>query len=149
MNRIGIGAAVCTALTIALVACSSVDGGNHAPDCKAHPNAAACQKGNAAAPAASTGASLLPAVDAAVPVPPVLRPDAGPDGSVVGPKPPIPQPNVACRDLLACCNKVRDTIERAACVAVGYKAESSTCANAIIAYQVFGGCGHTSLGLPD
>lgn len=50
---------------------------------------------------------------------------------------------------MRCCQQVYDAIERAACTAIGATAGASTCANAMIAYQVFGGCAHQSSFLPD
>jgi hypothetical protein len=133
----------------ALVACGSSDGGDHAPDCAKHPTAKGCKS----AATSSTGTTMTQVPPATVPPPAVVPPDAGVDAARPrkpdGGTPQIPQPDFACRDLLNCCGHVRDTIERAACYGVGYNASSSTCANAIIAYQVFGGCSHPEFELPD
>lgn len=128
------------ATTAALVACSS----EAIDPCTVNPKAKACQ------PSSTTPATTASTyTTASVPTPTVY--DAGvihkPDAGDAGPT--VPEANVACQDLLRCCSYVRDTVERGACLAVGYKASANSCANAIIAYQAFGGCSHDSLSIPD
>ncbi|MBK6696770.1 MAG: hypothetical protein IPG50_31940 [Myxococcales bacterium] len=82
----------------------------------------------------------------AAPVPDAARivVDAGSDASLRKPdggRPSLPPPNFACRDLSRCCRAIRSSIERAACIAVVYKAKPSVCSTALIGYQLFG-CGH-------
>ena len=119
-----------------------------APDCVATPKAKGCARPAAASDDAGVAAVLtsapqpLPGADGGG--------DAGGDGAAAAPhKPTVPPPNVACQDLTRCCAKVADTVERAACVGIAVSQSASTCANAIIAYQVFGGCGHASFEMPD
>jgi hypothetical protein len=132
-------------LATALVACA----GDPTPvdPCDRNPKAKGCG-GGSAAPATTASTYVSPVIPN---TPPPSAFDAGPDarphkpdaGSVV------PPAAVACTDLLRCCANVKDTIERAACLGIGYNASPDTCANAIIAYQVFGGCGHDPVSLPD
>ena len=119
-----------------------------APDCVATPKAKGCARPAAASDDAGVAAVLtsapqpLPGADGGG--------DAGGDGAAAAPhKPTVPPPNVACQDLTRCCAKVADTVERAACVGIAVSQSASTCANAIIAYQVFGGCSHAGSVLPD
>lgn len=135
-------------LLTALVACSSAELPKE-KDCSETPKAKGCKQ-----TAAQTAAAPVetPLTTAPTPVGAPLGVDAGydsgirkPDGGVPG----VPTADVACRDLLNCCGRVQDTIERAACFGIGYAASSGSCANAIIAYQVAGGCGHNPFDLPD
>ena len=136
-------------LVSALVACSSTDG-KGPTDCSETPKAKGCTK---VAPPASTQETQASPVAQTPPPAIVPQSDAGsdaarphkPDGGATV----LPEANVACTDLLRCCSRVRDTIERAACYGIGYKSSASSCANAIIAYQVFGGCSHSPFEMPD
>jgi len=65
------------------------------------------------------------------------------------PKPKLPPADRACQDLARCCSQVKNPIEKAACLGVVTATGSGVCANALIAYQVVGGCGHKGLSLPD
>lgn len=135
-------------LTTALVACSSAD--KPSDPCAENPKAKGCGKSAAAAPATTATPYEQPATTTTPPVQPAAKPDAGPphkpDGGSI--KPPE-KPNTACLELSRCCSKVQDTIERALCVGIAYKASPSTCADAIIGYQIAGGCGHDPFSMPD
>ena len=149
MNRISATViATFFGLTTALVACSSAD--KPSDPCADNPNAKGCKKAATAAAQPATSASTYQTQP--VPTPPTPAYDAGPDARPHKPDggaANVPPANTACLDLVRCCSRVQDTIERAACLAVGYNAGPSTCANAIIAYQVFGGCGHDPVSMPD
>jgi hypothetical protein len=136
-------------LTTALVACSSVD--KPADPCADNPKAKGCKKTTTADPATSASTYQTPPATSP-PTPPAAPQDAGPDARPHKPdggSANVPPANTACLDLVRCCARVQDTIERAACLAIGYNASASTCANSIIAYQVFGGCGHDPFSMPD
>ncbi|MBK6697377.1 MAG: hypothetical protein IPG50_35080 [Myxococcales bacterium] len=137
---------ILSALTLAgaFIACSDVP---NPTTCRDDPNMARCKKATPSMAEPSSGASTmaaqpppqLPAVPDAGPRP--RKPDAGP--------PALPPSTMACSDLLRCCMRVSDIIERAACLAIGYAKSVDQCANAVIAYQVFGGCNHDPFSLPD
>lgn len=136
--------AVFFGLTTALVACSS---GDEATDpCVKNPKARGCSSGanNAPASAASTYDTPVTAPPAPVAASVV---DAGydaphkPEAGDVPPKD-LPPTNYACADLMSCCGRVPDFIERAACLAIAYGGSESSCSTGIITYQVAGGCGN-------
>ncbi|MBK6692999.1 MAG: hypothetical protein IPG50_12485 [Myxococcales bacterium] len=119
--------------------------------CEKFPNAAACRPKNAATgsfveagapitvyatpPTAVVAADAGAARDAAV----AMKPDGG--------RPQVPPAQQACGDLGRCCSKIKSTIEKAACMAVAYGGKPSTCATAVIGYQLLG-CGHSPFSLP-
>lgn len=109
---------------------------------------------------ASTGPATPYAQATQLPAPVPTAPPSSYDASVPpladaglrsgdGGKPAIPPANLACRDLTNCCQKIKSAIERAACIGVSSLAKPSTCAAALIGYQIVG-CGHSpfSLGSP-
>lgn len=135
-------------LTTALVACSSAD--KPSDPCAENPKAKGCGKAATAQPATSASTYEQTPVTAQPPPVTAAKPDAGaphkPDGGSIRPP---EKPNTACLELSRCCSKVQDTIERALCVGIAYKASPSTCADAIIGYQIAGGCGHDPFSMPD
>ncbi len=132
--------AIFFSLTSALVACSSAE--EPGDPCEKNPKAKGCKPAAAPASTETTYGSPVPNTLPAPPAPPAAV-DAGP------PKPdaaPVALPsNIACTDLLRCCWNVQDGIERAACMAVGYKGSESMCVNGLITYTAFG-CGHAPVG---
>lgn len=148
MTQWMMGVVATAGLTTALVACA--DTVEAIDSCAKRPSAKGCKSDKASSPE-TTYASTTPIAN--TPPPPPAVPDAGapkpPDAAVVGPKPKVPPMSSACRDLSACCAKVKDTLEKAACTAIAVQQQGSLCANAVIAYQVFGGCGHSGFSLPD
>lgn len=118
--------------------------------CASNPNAKGCKK-TSDAPASAASTYVQPTPNTPTPPTPPTA-DAGRDGAAdaaAPTKPNVPPVSTACRDLARCCGQVKDTLERAACVALTVNQDSGKCANAMIAYQVFGGCGHSPLSLPD
>lgn len=147
--QLAVTSSIVVGLFSALVACSGSED-VHARDCSDTPNAKGCKK----ASSSSSAEPLATAAPTTTVAPPLTAPprDAGTDAPKLKPDggaPAIPRPDVACTDLLRCCARVQDTIERAACYGIGYNSSSGSCANAIIAYQVFGGCSHDPFELPD
>lgn len=141
-------AAVMTAFlglaTAATLSACAADVPTPSDPCVKNPKGKGC-----AAPATSASTYQTAPVTS---VPPPAAIDAGTDARPHKPDaggPLVPPANAACTDLLRCCGKVKDSLERAACMGIGYKASPDTCANAVIAYQVFGGCGHDPFSLPD
>jgi hypothetical protein len=146
MNRLirDIRVVVAPALLASLIAaCSGTVEAHHS--CGDRP----CKEKPKSSMAAEVAAPLPPPLP--VPVVPPVR-DAGVDRPAFKPdggRTVVPPPNLACQDLMRCCGRVRNTVERAACVAMSSQGEPGTCANAVIAYQMVGGCSHSEFERPD
>lgn len=130
-----------------IAACS--DHVEKADVCAGNPKAKGCkQTSDAGASSATTYGQ--PDAGNGMPATPPTANDGGKKADGGGSKTPsVPPASTACLELTKCCAKVKDTVERAACAGIAINQDSGVCANAIVAYQVFGGCGHSPLSLPD
>jgi hypothetical protein len=147
MKRLAAAVTTVISITTFLIACS--DSVEKPDTCGSNPGKKGCKKSDSTSSTANqmTGPAVAPPLPVA---PPTVPPDAGrPDAGASRPKPTVPPINAACIDLSRCCGQVRDTIEKASCVAIASQQQASLCANAMIAYQVFGGCGHSGSVIPD
>lgn len=136
---------VLVSLVASVVACSSSSEGEPAPSRAKPSNPTAGYAQTTPIPTGTTssldaGAAPVDAARASA--------DAG-LRKADGGKPVLPPANLACRDLGNCCQKIKSTLERSACIGVASLAKPSTCATALIGYQIVG-CGHSpfSLGSP-
>ncbi|MFO0668560.1 MAG: hypothetical protein U0235_02885 [Polyangiaceae bacterium] len=131
------GSIVSFTVASAVVAC--------APDVP-QPEPRATKTTTVAPPPASSAETSL----GALPPPVVAVPDAGAPkaDAAAPPKPNLPPANFACQDLTRCCAQVRNPIEKAGCLAIVSQG-AGVCANALIAFQVAGGCGRKGSSLLD
>ena len=118
-------------LTTALFACSSAEG--PADPCVKNPKAKGCTAAAAPATTASTYAST--------PVPNVPPPPAAIDAGSDAPHKPeagtlVPPANAtSCNDLLKCCSKINDGIERAGCMLIAYNGDLDYCTASVVACE--------------
>lgn len=138
MNRSSVAAlAIFFGLTSVLVACSSAQ--EEKDPCEKNPKGRGC----GTAPATTGTTYDTPIATPPAPLPVAVDAGPAPNKPEAGPYEP-PENNVACADLLRCCWNIQDTIERAACMAIGYKGSQSSCTTGLVTYAVFG-CGHTPI----